>query len=89
MFGLIRKPSLDHLVSAAEQRAGNSEPERPGGPEVEEQFDLRRLLHRQIGRLLILKDSAGVYASQTDGVRDIASVAHQSAGRSKLAIGIS
>src|SRR6516165_32663 len=77
--------SFDHLVGAAEQRERNGEPERPGGLEIDDQLDLRCLLHRQVGRLLALKDAAGIDADQSERVRKIGSVAHQASCRSELA----
>ena len=44
------------------------------------------LLDRQVGGLLALEDAAGVDADQTVRIRKTAAVAHQAAGRGKLAI---
>src|SRR5262245_4906446 len=51
---------FDDLIGATEQRERNSEAGRPGGTEVDHQLDLRCLLHRKIGRLLALANSADV-----------------------------
>ena len=56
---------FDHLVGAAEQRPRNGEAERLCGLEVDDQFDFRRLHHRQVGRLLALENFPGVDADQT------------------------
>jgi len=42
---------LDHLIRPLHQRLRDSEPERLGGIEVDDQLELRRLLDREVGRL--------------------------------------
>jgi hypothetical protein len=48
------KTLFDHPVGSAEQRQRHSEAERLSGLQINEQLNLRRLLHWQIGRLLAL-----------------------------------
>src|SRR5438034_4817685 len=43
--------SLDHLVGTAEQRERKRDAKRLSSLEVDDQLDLRGLLHRQIARL--------------------------------------
>jgi hypothetical protein len=44
------KPCLfDHLVGAAEQRGWHGEAKRLGRFEIDNEFDFRRLLHREVG----------------------------------------
>src|SRR5215813_2278999 len=53
--------SLDHLVGAREQPAGNLEAERLGGLEIDDQLEFRGLLHdRQVGGLFTFENAAGV-----------------------------
>jgi hypothetical protein len=42
---------FDHFVGAREQRSRDGETQRPRGLEVDDKFELGRLLHRKIGRL--------------------------------------
>src|SRR5262249_39603633 len=57
--------SFDHLVDAAEQRERDSDAERLGGLEVQEQFNFGDLLDRLLVRLLTFKNTGSVDASQT------------------------
>jgi len=57
---------FDHLVGAGEQRDRDGDAKRLGFLEVDDQLDLSELLDRQIGRLLALKNAAGVDAGLVD-----------------------
>jgi hypothetical protein len=46
---------LDHLVGALQQHLGHPEPECLGGPQIDGQFNLNRLLDGNIGRSLSLE----------------------------------
>jgi hypothetical protein len=53
-FGLMHRISgtlLNHLVGAREQRRGHFQAKRHRRNQVDDQFELDRLLHRQISRL--------------------------------------
>src|SRR5262245_16512122 len=80
-----RFTSLDHLVGATRQRKRDSDAERLGGLETEDQLDFRGKLHdRDVSRLLAFENAPGVDAAQTICVRSIASVAHQTTSGGKL-----
>ena len=57
--------SFDQLVGAARQGQRDSDPERLGGLEVEEQFNFGGLLNGQIGRLVALENSPGISADNS------------------------
>src|SRR6266567_4772835 len=76
--------SLDHLVGAAEQRRRHGDAKRLSGLEIEDQFDFRGLLHRQVGGLLALENAPSVDADLAIGVRDASAVAHQTTGHGEL-----
>jgi hypothetical protein len=46
-------PSFDHLIGGCEQPIRHGEVERFGGLEVDDQFELDRILNRQVCRLLV------------------------------------
>jgi hypothetical protein len=80
-------PALfDHLVGEQLHLIGDGETECLSGLEVDDQFELHHLLHREIGGLLALEDTAGVDADLAKQLRNIRSVAYQTAGRGELAI---
>src|SRR5262245_58016886 len=62
------------------------EAERFGGFEIDDEFDFRDLLYRQISWVLTVEDAAGVDANQAIQFIDTASVAHQAACRHELTI---
>ena len=69
----------------ASSDGGTVEAERLGGLEIDDQLELGRLHDRQVGRLLALEDAADIDADLTIRIRDVGSVAHQSAGFGEFA----
>src|SRR5258706_6145222 len=55
---------FDHLVGASEQGERHGDAERLRRLQVDNQLDLGRLLHRQIGRLFAFQDAARVDAGK-------------------------
>jgi hypothetical protein len=56
---------FDHLVGASEQGERHGDAERLRRLQVDNQLDLGRLLHRQVGRLFTFQDAARVDAGNT------------------------
>ena len=54
--------SLDHLVGADEESRRYVEAESASGPEIDNEFELRRGLHLKITRLLTFQDAIDVGA---------------------------
>jgi hypothetical protein len=76
---------FDHLVGPSRQRKRDSDAERPRGLEVQEQFNFRALLDRQLARLFAFEDAASVGAGQTVRICKAAAIARQTAGRDERA----
>src|SRR6516165_2084771 len=74
-----KTPLFDHLVGAQQERLGEFQPKRLGGPNIDHQFDFRRLQHWQVGGLFAFEDAADIAASLTNLVRNVPAVAHQAA----------
>ena len=55
---------FDHLIGAREQCGWNRDAERLRRLQVDNQLDLGRLLHRQVGRLFAFQDAARVDAGK-------------------------
>ena len=77
---------FEDLIGSAEQGDWHLEAECPGCLQVDNKFDFRDLLYRQISRLLAVEDAAGIDANQAIQFIDTASVAHQTACHHELSI---
>src|SRR5271154_952474 len=72
--------SLDHLIGGRQQSFRDGKAERLGGLEVDDQFELGGLLHRQIGWFVALENAPGIDASLVVLIGKAAAIAHQAAG---------
>jgi hypothetical protein len=79
---LQQKAALfDHLVGADKRAGRDSNAERPGGLEVQEQLNFRGLLYRQLARLFAFENTGDVDAGQTVSVGNATAIARQAASR--------
>jgi hypothetical protein len=76
---------FDHLVGEREQIVGNLNPKRLGRLEIDDQLELRNLLHREIGGLCALEDLRGVESNLSIYIGKTLPVAQHSARNCKLA----
>src|SRR5215468_7641190 len=77
--------SFDHLGSPDEQRGRHGETERLGSLHVDDQFEFRRLLDRQIGGLGASENFIDVVASTAGQIGYVGAVHDQSA-RGELSV---
>src|SRR6516165_7921643 len=79
-------PSFDHLVGDGEYARRNSEAKHPCSLKIDNQLELGRLQHRQIGGLLTLENAAGIDARLAICVLKTGPIAHQAPADDKVAI---
>src|SRR4030095_4908034 len=72
----IPQSLLDHLIRPRQQRGRDGEAEGLGGLEVDHEFKLGRLLHRQITGFGPLQDPVHVESGAAEHVRSVRSVDH-------------
>src|SRR5262245_13370863 len=75
---------FDHLVGNGEHSGRERDAERLGGLEVDDELELGRLNHRQIGRLLAFENPPDIVAALSISIRSVGSVAHETASRREL-----
>src|SRR5262245_66684602 len=80
---------FNHLVGTDEQCGREGDAQRPGGLEVEDEIELRRLLYRKLARLRALQDLVHIVRRALKQVVIIRRIGNQSARLGVLAIGIS
>ena len=68
--------SFDHLVGAAEA-SRECDAKRLGGLQIDHQFDLGRLLHRQVARFFAFEDASCVKPHKSARVGVVRSMAHR------------
>src|SRR5262249_46462221 len=76
--------SFDDLIGTAEEREGKGGVERRRRLEIDDHFNIRGLLDRQICSALPLEDASRVKAEPSVCIPDTAAVTHQAAGCGKL-----
>ena len=76
--------SFDDLVDAQQERFRDREAERLRGLEVDDQLELARLLHRQVGGLRALQDPVHVGGAAPKQVGQARAVGHEAAGNHVL-----
>src|SRR6516164_3137685 len=76
-----RFTSLDHLVGELLELQRHIDAERLRSLQIDDQFEPRGLLDRQVGRLLALKNAAGIATKLTICIGITSPVAHQAASR--------
>src|SRR5262245_15383706 len=69
--------SLDHRVGAGENYRRNDQSDRRGSPEVDNQFELGRLLDWKVGRFRPLEDLVDVSRNVSPCLPNIGAVRHQ------------
>src|SRR5262249_9081952 len=78
--------SLNNLIRPPQQGRRDRQAEGSGGLEVDDELELRRLLHRQVGGLRALEDPVDVAGCAPQHVRVVRSVNHAPAFLGEVAI---
>src|ERR1700733_3186632 len=81
---VTRLCSFDNLIGAEQERLGNRKPDRPGGLEIDDHLEFRRLHHRKIGWLRAFPYPAGIDTGLTVTFCKMRSVAQKAADFGKL-----
>ncbi len=68
---------FDHIISLSEQRGRHGEAERIRGLAIDDEFELRRLLDREISRFGALKNLVHVRSGAPEEVGETRAVGHQ------------
>ena len=79
--GYDRLGLFNHLVGAGEDQRLDSEAERPGGLEVDDEFECGRLLNRKISRLSSLQGAVDIASGAAKDLEDAGAVGDEQAPR--------
>src|SRR6516162_6233958 len=77
---VTRAASFDHLVGDQEKVASDRQPQFSCNLQVDDQFELGRLLHGQVRRLGSFQDFVHIRGSTSEQVGEVRSVGHKTAG---------
>src|SRR6185312_13325745 len=72
-------PPLHHPPAGGENTRGSPPPHPPRRLHVDDQFELLRLLHRQVSWLFAIHDAYNVACDTAVHFREVGAVSHQSA----------
>src|SRR5262249_22188247 len=75
---------FDHLIRARLHRWRHADAKGLGGFDIDDQFKLRCLHNWQFGGIFTLENSASINAGQAVAVKNVRSVAHQTASHRKV-----
>ena len=76
---------FDRFISAAKDRQRYAQAERLGCLEIDDEFDFRRLLNRQIGRFFAIEDAADIVTDDAMLLGGARAVADQAASHGEFA----
>jgi hypothetical protein len=85
---LDQRRSVDQFISHQLDRVGDLNAQRPCRFEVDDEFELGRLKHRQIGGFRAAEDATRVDAYLPKHVGAVSCVAHQATGLDNRTVGI-
>src|SRR2546421_12678845 len=80
--------SLDQFVGAQQECLGNFQSNRPGGGEVDNKFELGRLLDRDFGGLRSAQDLVHEVAGAPVQAREVRCIGHETSRYDSFAVGV-